>query len=151
MAFLAIAPPTLAGDGRPAVIRPMVDNRFRRGLGDVVAMVAQHGICVADVADVPFDEALRRTGIAAMLAYKWAYHDPTAVAAPGRDARRRPRGGRLVQRPADHQPADVPRAGADRRAGPRGRARRVPVDRRAGRPVRPAERRRGRRAGPLRC
>jgi hypothetical protein len=30
---------------------------------------------------VPFDEAIRRTGIAAMLAYKWAYHDPDAVAA----------------------------------------------------------------------
>jgi Condensation domain len=81
MTFLAIALTDLAGDGRPAVIRPMVDNRFRRGLGDVVAMVAQHGICVADVAGVPFDEAIRRTGIAAMLAYKWAYHDPDAVAA----------------------------------------------------------------------
>ena len=79
MTFLAIALTRQAGDGRPAVIRPMVDNRFRRGLGDVVAMVAQHGICVADVAGLPFDEAMRRTGIAAMLAYKWAYHDPAAV------------------------------------------------------------------------
>lgn len=85
MTFLAIALTDLAGDGRPAVIRPMVDNRFRRGLGDVVAMVAQHGICVADVAGRPFDDALRVTGIAAMLAYKWAYHDPAAVAAHAAD------------------------------------------------------------------
>ncbi|MET7426432.1 condensation domain-containing protein [Dactylosporangium sp. NPDC005555] len=78
MTCLALA---VAEEGRPAIIRPMVDNRFRRGLGDVVAMVAQHGICVADVAGLDFDEAMRRTGIAAMLAYKWAYHDPSAVAA----------------------------------------------------------------------
>ncbi|WP_327004810.1 condensation domain-containing protein [Dactylosporangium sp. NBC_01737] len=84
MTFLAIALTDQAGDGRPAVIRPMVDNRFRRGLGDVVAMVAQHGICVADVAGRPFADALRQTGIAAMLAYKWAYHDPAAVQAHAR-------------------------------------------------------------------
>jgi hypothetical protein len=78
MTCLALA---LAEEGRPAVIRPMVDNRFRRGLGDVVAMVAQHGICVADVAGLPFDAAMRTTGIAAMLAYKWAYHDPDTVTA----------------------------------------------------------------------
>ncbi|GAB3825449.1 condensation domain-containing protein [Dactylosporangium cerinum] len=76
MTCLALA---LAGEGRPAIIRPMVDNRFRRGLGDVVAMVAQHGICVADVAGLSFEDAMRKTGIAAMLAYKWAYHDPATV------------------------------------------------------------------------
>ncbi|GAA1512907.1 hypothetical protein GCM10009827_029210 [Dactylosporangium maewongense] len=81
MTFLALAVTAQTGDGRPAIIRPMVDNRFRRGLGDVVAMVAQRGICVADVAGLSYEEAMRRTGIAAMLAYKWAYHDPAAVAA----------------------------------------------------------------------
>jgi hypothetical protein len=70
----------LPGPG-PAVLRPMVSNRFRRGFGPVVAMVAQRGLCSADVAGVPFAEALRRVGAAAMAAYKYAYVDPDAVAA----------------------------------------------------------------------
>jgi len=70
-----------AGLPSPAVIRPMVSNRFRRGFADVVAMVAQRGICVADVAGVPFAEAIRRVGVAAMSAYKYAYHDPDGVEA----------------------------------------------------------------------
>nr|BFE61659.1 hypothetical protein GCM10020063_061850 [Dactylosporangium thailandense] len=77
MALLAQA---LPGDG-PAVLRPMVSNRFRRGFERVVAMVAQRGICAADVAGEPFAEALRRVGVAAMAAYKYAYVDPDAVAA----------------------------------------------------------------------
>ncbi|WP_432840567.1 condensation domain-containing protein [Dactylosporangium sp. CA-092794] len=71
---------TEAGGG-PAVLRPMVSNRFRRGFETVVAMVAQRGICAADVAGVPFAEALRRVGAAAMAAYKYAYVDPDATAA----------------------------------------------------------------------
>ncbi|GAA3456339.1 condensation domain-containing protein [Dactylosporangium matsuzakiense] len=70
----------LPGDG-PAVLRPMVSNRFRRGFGRVVAMVAQRGLCAADVAGLPFAEALQRVGAAAMAAYKYAYVDPDAVAA----------------------------------------------------------------------
>ncbi|WP_433218728.1 condensation domain-containing protein [Dactylosporangium sp. CS-047395] len=77
MTLLAMA---LPGDG-PAVLRPMVSNRFRRGFERVVAMVAQRGLCAADVAGVPFAEALRRVGAAAMGAYKYAYVDPDAVAA----------------------------------------------------------------------
>ncbi|MFI5909583.1 condensation domain-containing protein [Dactylosporangium sp. NPDC051541] len=70
----------LPGDG-PAVLRPMVSNRFRRGFERVVAMVAQRGLCAADVAGRPFAEALRRVGAAAMGAYKYAYLDPDAVTA----------------------------------------------------------------------
>ncbi|MGI5243479.1 hypothetical protein [Dactylosporangium sp. CA-139066] len=70
-----------AGDGAPVVLRPMVSNRFRRGLDRVVAMVAQRGICAADVAGVPYAEALRRVGAAAMAAYKYAYVDPDDAAA----------------------------------------------------------------------
>lgn len=77
MTLLALALP----GGGTAVLRPMVSNRFRRGLGGVVAMLAQRGICTADVAGVPFAEALRRVGSAAMSAYKFAYCDPDAVAA----------------------------------------------------------------------
>jgi hypothetical protein len=78
MTLLALASTV---DGGPAVLRPMVSNRFRHGLDRVVAMVAQRGICAADVAGVPFAEALRRVGAAAMAAYKYAYVDPDATAA----------------------------------------------------------------------
>ncbi|WP_432988946.1 condensation domain-containing protein [Dactylosporangium sp. CA-233914] len=76
--LMALVAAALPGDS-PAVLRPMVSNRFRRGFERVVAMVAQRGICAADVAGVPFAEALRRVGAAAMAAYKYAYVDPDAV------------------------------------------------------------------------
>jgi hypothetical protein len=59
----------------PVVIRPIVGNRFRPGLADVVCTLAQGGICVLDLAGLPFDEALDRTRRAAMAAYKHAYFD----------------------------------------------------------------------------
>ncbi|MFG2044273.1 condensation domain-containing protein [Dactylosporangium sp. NPDC048998] len=74
-----LAQAATAGGG-PAVLRPMVSNRFRRGFATVVAMVAQRGICAVDVAGEPFAEALRRVGAGAMAAYKYAYLDPDAVA-----------------------------------------------------------------------
>lgn len=59
----------------PVVIRPIVGNRFRPGLGDVVCTVAQAGICVLDVAGVPFGEALQRVQRSVMKGYKYAYFD----------------------------------------------------------------------------
>ncbi|WP_238011096.1 condensation domain-containing protein [Dactylosporangium sp. AC04546] len=79
MTFLALALGSLGGD--PVVLRPMVSNRFRRGFETVVAMVAQRGICAADLGGVPFAEALRRVGSAAVGAYKYAYLDPDGVTA----------------------------------------------------------------------
>lgn len=61
----------------PVVVRPLVGNRFRPGLADVVCSASQPGLCVLDVAEVPFDEALTRVRRATMAAYKHAYHDPT--------------------------------------------------------------------------
>lgn len=60
----------------PVVIRPLVGNRFRSGLSDVVCSAAQSGLCVLDVADTPFEEVLRRVQRATMTAYKHAYHNP---------------------------------------------------------------------------
>lgn len=59
----------------PVVIRPIVGNRFRPGLADVVCTVAQAGICVLDVAGVPFGEALQRVQRSVMKGYKYAYFD----------------------------------------------------------------------------
>jgi len=61
----------------PVVVRPLVGNRFRPGLADAVCSASQAGLCVLDVAGVPFDEAVAQVRRATMSAYKYAYHDPT--------------------------------------------------------------------------
>lgn len=65
----------------PVVIRPIVGNRFWPGLADVVCPVNQAGLCVVDVAGVPFPEALERVRRAVMATYKYARFDPLALAA----------------------------------------------------------------------
>lgn len=65
----------------PVVTRPVVGNRFRAGMADVVCMLAQNGICAVDVADVSVDDAIRRAQQATMTAYKYAYYDPEQMAA----------------------------------------------------------------------
>ncbi|HZM83982.1 MAG TPA: condensation domain-containing protein [Candidatus Limnocylindrales bacterium] len=75
LATFAIAMTQITGIN-PVVVRPLVGNRFRPGLADVVCSATQPGLCVLDVADVPFDEALPRVRRATMAAYKHAYHDP---------------------------------------------------------------------------
>jgi hypothetical protein len=65
----------------PVVVRPIVGNRFRPGLAGVVCTVAQAGLCVLDVAGVPFDEALQRTRRSVINAYKYAYFDHVQMVA----------------------------------------------------------------------
>lgn len=67
-------------DVNPVMVRPMVDNRFRPGLAGVVCTVAQDGVCLLDVADVPFDQALRRAARSVLSAQKHAYADPWGIA-----------------------------------------------------------------------
>jgi hypothetical protein len=57
----------------PVVLRPIVNNRFRPGLTDVVCTLAQAGLLSVDVAGAPFDELLERTRRVTMAAYKYAY------------------------------------------------------------------------------
>jgi hypothetical protein len=60
----------------PVVIRPVVNNRFRPGLGDVVCMVAQAGVCSVDVAGATLEEVVERARRGTMSAYKYAYFHP---------------------------------------------------------------------------
>ncbi len=60
----------------PAVLRPLVGNRFRPGLRKAVGHVMQAGVCVLDVAGATFDEAVVRARGPVRLAYKNAYYDP---------------------------------------------------------------------------
>ena len=89
------------------VLRPVVSNRFRPGLADVVCPLTQPGICVLDVGGVPFPEALRRTERSAMRAYKHAYCDPVAArkVAEGRDPDSFFNDRRVMHRPAGRAPS----------------------------------------------
>ena len=74
LALFAVALSEVTGI-TPTVVRPIVGNRFRPGLAEVVCTVAQAGVCVLDVAGVSFDEALRRAQRSVNSAYKYAYFD----------------------------------------------------------------------------
>lgn len=63
----------------PVAVRPIVNNRFRPGLADVVCMVAQAGVCVLDVAGATVDQAVERAGRGALSAYKYAYFHPEGL------------------------------------------------------------------------
>lgn len=64
----------------PSVARVAVNNRFRPELTDSVSLVNQYGLCVVDVADVTFDEALRRLSRRIFATLKNAYYDPLLLA-----------------------------------------------------------------------
>ncbi|MFC8449040.1 condensation domain-containing protein [Kitasatospora sp. NPDC057223] len=64
----------------PVVVRPIVGNRFRPGLANVVCMLSQLGLCVLDVADTTVDEAVARTRRATLSAYKYGYYNPRRLA-----------------------------------------------------------------------
>ncbi|MGV9978455.1 condensation domain-containing protein [Micromonospora wenchangensis] len=79
----------------PAVLRPLVNNRFRPGLRRVVSHVMQSGVCVLDVAGATVDEAMIRARGPVRLAYKHAYYDPEdELALIDRLAREQPGAGR---------------------------------------------------------
>ncbi|MFG1810076.1 condensation domain-containing protein [Streptomyces sp. NPDC049040] len=60
----------------PVVVRPVVSNRFRPGLADVVCMLAQAGVCVLDVEGATADEVVEQSRRAGMSVYKHAYFHP---------------------------------------------------------------------------
>lgn len=63
----------------PVVIRPVVGNRFRAALSDVVCMAAQAGICAIDAEGAEAAEVVRRASRVSMTAFKHAYFDPEAL------------------------------------------------------------------------
>lgn len=62
----------------PSIAQIVVNNRFRPGLADAVAQVAQPGICVVDVADATFDEVVQLAWKAATNASLYGYYDTVA-------------------------------------------------------------------------
>ncbi len=64
----------------PLTIKVMVNNRFRPGLADVIAPIAQNSVVTIDVADTTVDEAIARTRSASLTAGMRAYYDPEELA-----------------------------------------------------------------------
>jgi hypothetical protein len=60
----------------PLTIKVMVNNRFRPGLADVIAPIAQNSVVTIDVADTTIDEVVVRARGASLTAGMRAYYDP---------------------------------------------------------------------------
>jgi hypothetical protein len=60
----------------PLTVKVMVSNRFRPGLADVIAPIAQNSVVTIDVTDTTIDEVVTRTRGASLTAGMRAYYDP---------------------------------------------------------------------------
>ena len=61
---------------RPLTVKVMVNNRFRPGLADVIAPIAQNSVVTIDVTDTTVDEVVARARGASLTAGMRAYYDP---------------------------------------------------------------------------
>ncbi|HET7243942.1 MAG TPA: condensation domain-containing protein [Streptosporangiaceae bacterium] len=61
---------------RPLTLKVMVNNRFRPGLADVIAPIAQNSVVTVDVADTTVDKVVARARGASLTAGMRAYYDP---------------------------------------------------------------------------
>jgi hypothetical protein len=61
---------------QPLTIKVMVSNRFRPGLADVIAPIAQNSVVTIDVTDTSVDEVVARARAASLTAGMRAYYDP---------------------------------------------------------------------------
>jgi hypothetical protein len=60
----------------PVTIKVMVNNRFRPGLADVIAPIAQNSVVTIDVTDTTIDEVVARARGTSLTAGMRAYYDP---------------------------------------------------------------------------
>jgi hypothetical protein len=75
LAVIAIAIGRATGV-HPLTIKVMMNNRFRPGLANVIAPVAQNSVVTIDVADSTVDEVVARARAASLTAGMRAYYDP---------------------------------------------------------------------------
>lgn len=61
-------------------IKVMVNNRFRPGLADVIAPIAQNSVVTIDLADTTVDEVVARARGGSLTAGMRAYYDPDELA-----------------------------------------------------------------------
>jgi len=67
----------------PLTIKVMVNNRFRPGLADVIAPIAQNSVITVDAGGVSVDEVVTRVRSASLTATMRAYYDPDELTAVG--------------------------------------------------------------------
>jgi Condensation domain len=79
LAVIAIAIGRAVG-ARRLTLKVMVNNRFRPGLADVIAPIAQNSVVAIDVADSTVDEVVARTRGDSLAAGMRAYYDPDELA-----------------------------------------------------------------------
>ena len=75
LAAVAVALARVTGRN-PSALQVVVHNRFRPGLADTVSPIAQTGLCVIDLADITFDEAVERARQSTTSTYLNAYYNP---------------------------------------------------------------------------
>jgi Condensation domain len=75
LALIATAIARATGPG-PLTIKVMVNNRFRPGLADVIAPIAQNSVITIDAGDTTIDEMVARARAASLTAGMRAYYDP---------------------------------------------------------------------------
>jgi hypothetical protein len=75
LAAVAVALARVTGRN-PTALQVVVHNRFRPGLADSVSQIAQTGLCVIDVADITFDQAVERARQSTTSTYLNAYYNP---------------------------------------------------------------------------
>lgn len=74
LAAVAVALARVTGRN-PTALQVVVHNRFRPGLADTISPIAQTGLCVIDVADITFDEAVERARQSTTSTYLNAYYN----------------------------------------------------------------------------
>jgi hypothetical protein len=79
LAAVAVALARVTGRN-PTALQVVVHNRFRPGLTDTVSAIAQTGLCVIDVADITFDEAVARARQSTTSTYLNAYYNRDEMA-----------------------------------------------------------------------
>ncbi|HEX9624427.1 MAG TPA: condensation domain-containing protein [Streptosporangiaceae bacterium] len=75
VAVIATAIGRVTGASR-LTVKVMVNNRFRPGLADVIAPIAQNSLLTIDLADAAVDEVVVRTRNGSLTAGMRAYYDP---------------------------------------------------------------------------
>jgi hypothetical protein len=75
LAAYAVAIARISGQPQP-LVRTIVSNRFRPGFAASVSNLALGGLCVVDVADCTFDEAIERAFKSQLTVGMHSYYDP---------------------------------------------------------------------------
>lgn len=75
VAIIATAIARVTGRNR-LTVKVMVNNRFRPGLADVIAPIAQNSVLTVDLAGATIDEVVTRTRGGSLTAGMRAYYDP---------------------------------------------------------------------------